>query len=65
VFDPGKNFQPSYLFVARPESTRMMHISDAPIYSRLLALLANIRLCKEAGQGANTSVLQKFVNYDR
>ncbi len=53
------------MFVGKARAYQVKHLSGAPIYSRLLALPANIWLDWKGLPGTNTlvSILQNFVNY--
>ena len=57
---PGKLFQPSLVFVGKAGA----YPSEAPLYFRLLALLANFRLGWK-NRDERSSLLRTLVNYDR
>ncbi len=54
VFVPGKPFQSSLMFAGKAGVTRVKLLSGAPLFGRLLALPANIRLGWKCLPGINT-----------
>ncbi len=59
MFSPGKLLQPSIMFAERPEPTLMKHLSDVPLWSRVAAIPANIRLGWKGLPGTNTTNMNK------
>ncbi len=54
MFVPGKPFQPNLMFAGKARAYPSEALSGAPLYGKLLALPANIRLGWKGLPGTNT-----------
>jgi hypothetical protein len=65
LFIPGRPFQSSLIFANKARAYSNELVSVAPLLGRLLAVPGHIRLGWKSLSRTNTSLLPKFVNYDR